>query len=179
MLGLLLEWLAGLSSPRFKTFRLARLSHERYGRDHNIKPESITSRQRAEARSSSELQGLVPLYEASLEGARKERAFPDVAATLQQLGLLNFMWGDLSQARSFYSESLSTLHDLPRLRRRDLTAMSTCHYFLALIALESGDPVAAKASISQALEIDKSQHDFMALAMDQEVIERCDNALNF
>jgi tetratricopeptide (TPR) repeat protein len=173
MLANLTEWLLSFGSSRHKLIHSARVRHEMYGRKHGINIEKITADQRRSAAASEELREVESLYIHSLQLTLADGDKKNVAIVHQQLGLLYYMWGDLERSVQAYSDSLSILEDQPQQKLESLTAISTCHYFLALISLEKEQRSTGREHILKALEIDELLNNQSSIQMDKRILTRC------
>jgi tetratricopeptide (TPR) repeat protein len=86
---------------------------------------------------------------------------------LHQLGLLRHRQGKLADAQKAFEDALCILADLPH--GEALAAVSTCHFRLAEIFLETGNRQIAGEHLEKSRSIDESLNDQGGLAMSAEL----------
>ena len=162
----LIEWFATRRSGPHRKFRQARLMHEEYMLKHRIATDALTEAQRREAAAAPELDVVEQLYNEALDHARAAGHERNLAVGHQQLGLLHLIRGDAERARAQYTHSFEALEHVPFPDAHVLDLQSTNHFFLALLAFESGDFGEANRQLDAAANINNLLGDERAKADD-------------
>jgi hypothetical protein len=110
------------------------------------------------------------LYRAAIEASRAEKELRDAAIALVQLGMLEHVVGDFTQAERTMREGLSGLSWLPHLIEEDIKAMSACCYHLGILKVRRGARPEGLADLQRAEAIDVALVDLGGVSLVREAI---------
>ena len=175
LLTTLQSWLSAKLIPWYAPYWNAKKLHE--GSPHGLFTRgkglyrSLTAAEIEAAARCPRLARAVELYEECIDRERSEERVLNHGIALHQLGLLLHRQGRLGEARGAYEDALAVLEDLPH---DVLPAISTCHFRLAELSLESGDRNAALEHLQRSRDIDTRLRDAGGLAMNDELRQMVD-----
>jgi tetratricopeptide (TPR) repeat protein len=156
MFNKFLEWLASKSNPRFRAYRSAQLLFENFLNAHPEGEVGVTDESRKQAQHDVTLKIAAEQFKLALKLSEGEETFEDAATARYELGRLCYLLGRLEEAQEYLRSALSIFAALPYVENSTKSTMSSCHYYLGTVAIETDNLTYAVSQTKEALEIERS-----------------------
>lgn len=151
-----LEWVASKSDPRFEAYHNARVVFEIFVNAHPEEEAGVTDESRKLAQHDATLKIAEEQFKLALQLSEEQEKFEDVATAKYELGRLCYLQGRLREAQESFHSALSIFDALPFVESSTMATISSCHYYLGTVAIETGDFAQAKSQTGEALEIERA-----------------------